>query len=96
MKKLSDKVIVATGIEMAAENLFAKNDDDTLTLWIRHNWNVSSKTETFAPVTEIFSDKESSTHKVKTEEMYFVLPVNKDGVFMLEAFINRFIDIERL
>ena len=90
------KVILATGIEMFENDYFGQNSDDTWTMWIKWNWNPSTKMEHYAPVVSVFTKKQpDSTHKITGEEVYFKLNEHERG-FDLEYFIEKFVKIERL
>jgi len=96
MKYLNSKAIVASGSEMSEADLCVKNNDETVILWILWNWDPNSNKEYFAPVTEIFSERqENSSHKIIGKDMYMTLQ-RVPGGFMFENFINRFAQIEEL
>ena len=97
MKKLNEKVIIATGIEMADANLCGKNTSDNPILWIYWKWDYKTGEESYAPIADIYFDKtEKCTHKIKNNEMYFYLPKSENGSFICAEFINKFIEIEEL
>ena len=92
------KVILATGLEMFENNYFGENSDDTWTMWIKWNWNPSTKIEHWAPIVEVFKEQQKeSTHKITGEEVYFKLNQDEnESEFYFESFIEKFVSIERL
>lgn len=96
MRYLNPKTVIASGKEMAEADLAVKNTDDTIMMWILWNWNVSTKSEQFAPVVDVSFEKiNTSTHKVTGEEIYFELPKASKG-YAFSDFINKHIQIEEL
>lgn len=106
MKQIKD-VFIGTPKEMYNKGLMKlSSDDDSVFIWIKYKWGGKESEEWYAPVTEVWkNERETSTHRVVGHELYFELPLipikQDDGEIIgykvfLEAFIMRFLDIERL
>jgi len=88
---------IGTGKEINDCGLFPhiQPTDGQIFLWIKWHWSISDKKENFAPVVELFVEKqENSTHKLGlSPTYYFHLDSKPDGTTPFESFIAKFIAI---
>jgi len=96
--QLSDKVFIGTGKAISDNGLFPhiQPNDTQIMLWIKWHWGITDNKENFAPMVELFSEKQENTHRLKNYPYYFHLNNNPDGTIPFESFITRFIEIARL
>ena len=99
MKQFNDNTVIATGKEINDSGLFPHiqpNDTEVL-LWIKWTWGLVDNRSNFAPIVYLFTEiQDNTTHKISDEPFYFTLPKNINGEYMFEAFISRYIPIERI
>lgn len=100
MIQFNDNTVAATGKEINDSGLFPHTlpNDGEMILWIKNNWNPSTKHENFAPIAALFDVRtDENTHKIKDHDLFFTLNlIPGESDYSFEGFINKFIEIERL
>jgi hypothetical protein len=98
MIEINENTVIATGKEISESGLFPhfQPTDTQVILWIKWTWGGRNEGMSFAPIAELLLTEENNTHKISDKTLFFKLPKNRDGSYMFEEFISRYITIERI